>query len=115
MTGTSTTNTEPGVVAHALRALADHIERHQLPTPAEFQLDDDTRRLELHLSGCDAERWWTPLRIAGCVEDVRSEPAGRGVEWMYLDARLPDSGVRVRLQWIRRRNGEPLLQRLVTA
>lgn len=101
MTGTSTTNTQAGVVAHALHALADHIERHQLPLFAEFQINND--RLELHLSGHDAEAWWTSLE--GCIDDAQALPAvaGSPVEWVTVQGRLPDTGVRVQLQWIRHR------------
>lgn len=101
MTGTSTTNTEPGVIAHALHALADHIAKHQLPAPAEFQIsgdaDEQPRRLELHLSGCDAIAWSTSIAI----DDYSREAAGRGslVEWHLVQGRLPDTGVRVQLQW----------------
>lgn len=103
---------EAGVVAHALHALANHIEAHHLPTPAEFQIDDDTRRLELHLAGGDAKAWMTSLGTG--ITDIQTAPAARdsALQWITIHGQLPDTGVRVQLQWIRH-NPEVEAARLV--
>lgn len=100
MTETSTTtNTAGGIAAHALHALADHIAAHQLPAPSEIQIEDT--HIELSIAGSGARAWRHSM--LGSVDDIVREPAVRGVplEWVTLKGRLPESGVRVHVRWIR--------------
>lgn len=100
MTETSTTHPQPtGVVVHALHALANHIEQHTLVGPGEITVHE--KHLELSIAGADARAWRESLR--GCVDDIVRETAVRGIplEWVTLKGRLPSSGVRVEVRWIR--------------
>lgn len=102
MTEHTSTDITPRVFAYALHALADHIAGHALPVPAEMQLDEESRRLEIHLSLTDSDRWVASLPLT-CVDDFDVQAAVRGglVEWVTVQARLPETGVRIQLQWCR--------------
>lgn len=100
MTEISTTNVQPaGVIAHGLHALANHLDQHALAGPSEITLHD--KYLELSIDGATARAWRESLR--GCVDDIVRETAVRGIplEWVTLKGRLPSSGVRVEVRWIR--------------
>lgn len=99
MTETSTTTKRAGVVIHALHALANHIEEHDLSGPSEISIND--QHLELAIASTDARAWRESLR--GSLNDIVREPAVRGValEWVTLKGLLPSTGVRVEVRWIR--------------
>ena len=100
MTETSTTSTTAGgVTAHALHALADHIAAHQLPAPSEIRIE--TTHLELAISSEGSRAWSSSLQ--GSVDSIDRSQGGKGIslEWLTLKGRLPSTGVRVHVQWVR--------------
>lgn len=92
------TNTEPGVVAHALRALAEHFDYRGLAAPRMVIVEDD--HIRVSVSGHDdiAERWAVTL-AAG--DGVRCTSITDGCSHWETNGLLPDSGVRVQLTWAR--------------
>lgn len=86
-----------GVVAHALTALGAHIGAHQLPNPSDITVKAD--RVVLSLAGRDAAVWRRSV-LADSVK--RDGMPGSAIAYVVLTGRLPDSGVRVQLEWLRR-------------
>ncbi|WGX98769.1 hypothetical protein [Nocardioides sp. L-11A] len=93
---TVTTTQRAGVVAHALRALADHVERYHLPEPGSIEIEAD--HVEFAIQGADVAVWAASLR--GGVDKVDEAPASNGVFACRAEGRLPDSGVRVAFEWV---------------
>lgn len=93
---TVTTTQRAGVVAHALRALADHIERHHLPEPGSIEIEDD--RIEFAIQGDDVAVWAKSLD--GGVDKLEEAQPARGIHAGRAEGRLPDSGVRVAFEWV---------------
>lgn len=106
---TSDTARRAGVVAHALHALADHIEEHHLPEPGSIEIED---HLEFHVRGDDAAVWQASLRH--CVDKIATRPTHEGMEVVTVTGRLPASGVRVAVEWIRLRRSPIDYLRAVT-
>jgi hypothetical protein len=95
---TSTTTAQrAGVIAHALRALADHVAAHLLDL-GEVVVNED--HLDISISGCDAAVWKASLRDG--VDTIDRRAAAREVDSVTLTGRLPDTGVRVELTWVER-------------
>lgn len=93
-------STESGVAGHALMALGLHLVTHQLPTPSEFQFNDDLTVLELDIAGHQAAAWCESIHEDSHeVKDRPAATAGAKLEWHFIHGRLADSGVRVRLSW----------------
>lgn len=88
---------DPGVVGHALTALGHHITQHQLPAPGDITVEAD--HIAINVEGFAAVAW---RRSIVDVTFTR-EPAIRGsrLEWVTASGRLPDTGVRVQLSWLR--------------
>lgn len=93
---TSSTSQRAGIVAHALRALADHIERHHLPEPGSIEIEAD--HLEFAIQGDDVAVWAASL--GGGVDSLDTIREGHGVQSCRAEGRLPDSGVRVAFEWV---------------
>lgn len=87
---------EPGVIAHGLRALADHIETHHLPAP--HGVDVRPAHLSVRIPSNGAEAW--AVTLAG-GDGIRCLTAGSDVGYWETRGLLPDTGVRVRLTWSR--------------
>lgn len=87
---------EPGVVAHGLRALADHFEGRDLPAP--LGVDVMPRELNVRIPGRNAEAWATTLAQG---DGLRCFSTGGDVSYWETCGLLPDTGVRVRLTWAR--------------
>lgn len=99
MTETSNTNTtQAGVVAHALRALADHIDYRSVAAPRAVHVNDDHLRVNVPSAGDLAERWAVSLNEGDGIRCITVEDGYAHYETRGL---LPDTGVRVRLAWAR--------------
>lgn len=98
---------EPGVVAHALAALGAHIGEHQLPNPGQIEVTAD--RVVINVPGSDARAWRSSITVDTISRD--GEP-GSTVEYVVLNGRLPASGVRVQVEYLRR---SPAADRLIGA
>lgn len=93
---TSTTSQRAGVVAHALRALADHIETHHLPEPGSIDIEAD--HIEFAIQGDDVAVWAASLGDGlDKLDEIRET---NGVHACRAEGRLPDSGVRVAFEWV---------------
>lgn len=91
------TTQRAGVVAHALRALADHIEAHHLPEPGSIEIEAD--HLEFHIQSGDALVWATSLGES--LDRFDETPHdGTTVTGCRVEGRLPDSGVKVAIEWV---------------
>jgi hypothetical protein len=87
----------PGVVAHALAALGAHIGEHELANPGQIEVASDA--VVINVAGSDARSW----RQSIVVDTIsRDGVPGGAVEYVVLDGRLPASGVRVRVEYLRR-------------
>lgn len=93
---TPTTTQRAGIVAHALRALADHIEEHHLPEPGSIDIESD--HLEFAIQGDDVAVWAASLGKG--VDSLDTIREGRGVRACRAEGRLPNSGVRVAFEWV---------------
>lgn len=111
MTETSTTNTTPahpaGAVAHALQALTGHWIARRLPRPETIDLPNGREfdGLIVTVISTQADAWTG----GDFVIDERHEDApfyGSAFHWCRVDGRLPDTGVRVRIQWLSRTRQE---------
>lgn len=85
------------VVAHALHALADHIDRYHLPEPGSLELEE--HHLEFAVRGDDAAVWQASLGDG--VDEIHKVAAPDSVlETCTITGRLPDTGVRVVIEWV---------------
>lgn len=93
---TTSTTQRAGVVAHALHALADHIERHHLPEPGSIEIETD--HIEFAIQGDDVAVWAASLGDGlDKLDEIRET---NGVSSHRAEGRLPDSGVRVAFEWV---------------
>lgn len=92
----TSTSQRAGVVAHALRALADHIERHHLPEPGSIEIEAD--HVEFAIQGADVAVWAKSLD--GGVDRFDDIVENNGHTFGRAEGRLPDSGVRVAFEWV---------------
>lgn len=100
----------PGVVSHSLIALGTHIGERQLPNPGQIEIERDA--IVISVAGSDARAW----RQSVIVDSVsRDGVPGSAVEYVVLDGRLPDSGVRVRVEYLRRSPAPVRAARLAVA
>lgn len=98
-TNTPTTQ-HAGIVGHALTALGHHITTNNLTAPSDLQFDDELTRIEFTIPGSAAGAWRRSLH--GCVDNiVRDTNSTYGLEWVTLTGRLPDTGVRIQIEWMR--------------
>lgn len=95
---TPSTAQRAGIVAHALRSLADHLERFHLPEPGSIEFSSD--RIEFSITGGDSAVWQASLGDALDKIDKRTSHESEGVEYVTITGRLPDSGVMVEIDWI---------------
>ncbi|MEV5001993.1 hypothetical protein [Nocardioides sp. LML1-1-1.1] len=94
---TLSTTQRAELVAHALHALADHIDRYHLPEPGSIELEE--HHLQFAIRGDDAAVWQASL-LDG-VDEVRKVAAPDSVlESCIVTGRLPDTGVRVVIEWV---------------
>lgn len=89
------TSLEPGVVAHAMRALAEHFDTKGLPAPLSVTVTGRDLLVQVHADG--AERWAASLADGDGITCLGSGDVG----YLRTGGLLPDSGVRVRLTWSR--------------
>ncbi|AIY17747.1 hypothetical protein GUY44_06935 [Pimelobacter simplex] len=94
---TPTTSQRAGIVAHALHALANHIATHHLPEPGSIEIEHD--HLEFHIAGDDAAVWIASLGAG--VDDVIEQRREHGLTVHRVEGRLPNTGVRVIVEWMR--------------
>lgn len=96
---TSSTAQRAGVVAHALHALADHIDQHHLPEPGSIEIEAD--RFEFSVQATDAYVWGASLD--GGVDEFTQAPLAGDMESCTVTGRLPNSGVNVVITWVQLR------------
>lgn len=87
--------TEPGIVTHALRALAEHIDERHLTAPVAIDVRPDYLNVRIPSRGAEA---WTATLADGDGLDCFT---ATDVVYWHTTGLLPDSGVRVRLDWAR--------------
>ena len=95
-TSTTTTSQRAGVVAHALRALADHIETYHLPEPGSIDIETD--HIEFAVQGDDVAVWAASLGEG--IDNLDETRQPHGIHACRAEGRLPDSGVRVAIEWV---------------
>jgi len=89
---------ESGVVAHALRALADHIEQRHLPAPVSIGMLP--RELNVRIPGDRAEEWAASLVAGDGIRCLATQTVHHTrLSNFETCGLLPDTGVRLRLQW----------------
>lgn len=103
MNGT-TSITAGATAAHALIALGHHILNRHLPRPNNITLDHAANAVDVAVYSGDAETWWASLDggidTASATTDIGT-PVGPVYERVTVNGRLPDSGVRIELHWVR--------------
>lgn len=81
-----------GVIAHGLRAVAQHLFDHQLPSPLSIQFNRERDAILVHVDSTPAsiELWVASLHLDHVEESRRGH-----IAYVTSHGRLPDSGVRV--------------------
>lgn len=96
MTTTAPIDHPPGVIAHALRALADHIDTNPtLPAPLTATFDRSSNSVLVHVAVDDATPWVATVNIDRAYDETFTYN-GRRSTHVYREGRLP-LGVRVRI------------------
>lgn len=85
------------LVAHALHALADHIDRYHLPEPGSIEIEDN--HLQFAIRGDDAPVWQASLRD-GVDEFIQTAAPDSVLQTCTVTGRLPDTGVQVVIEWV---------------
>lgn len=91
---TTTTNHPVGVITSALRAIADHVDEHQLPFRS-IQVKDDESAVLVWIAEEHVTVWVDSLHIDRVYDETFTGITGTSVH-IFRDGRLP-VGVRVQV------------------